>query len=95
MNDKESRIERCRKAVEQSPASASAQFNLGLAYTQLGRVGQAEEAYRKALEIDPEDVDAVEDQLVGHAAPRRARESPSPRARRQTRPRPWWRRCRW
>ena len=50
----QSRLERCRKRVEEHPESAAAHFNLGLACTQLGRVTQAEQAYRKALEIDPE-----------------------------------------
>jgi tetratricopeptide (TPR) repeat protein len=58
MKDRESRLERCRKAAKEHPASATAQYNLGLAYTQLGRVVPAEEAYRKALAINPDLVEA-------------------------------------
>jgi tetratricopeptide (TPR) repeat protein len=54
----ESRLERCRRRTEEHPDSAAAHFNLGLACTQQGRVGPAEQAYRKALELDPELVEA-------------------------------------
>jgi tetratricopeptide (TPR) repeat protein len=47
------RLERCQRQVEEKPDSGSAHFNLGLAYTRSGRVKQAEEAYLKALELDP------------------------------------------
>jgi len=52
------RVERCLKRVEEHPASAPAHFNLGLAYTNLGRVDRAKDAYRKALELDPDLVEA-------------------------------------
>jgi tetratricopeptide (TPR) repeat protein len=52
------RLDRCLKRAEENPGSAAAQFNLGLAYTRLGKVNQAENAYRKALEIDPDLVEA-------------------------------------
>ncbi|HSN53762.1 MAG TPA: tetratricopeptide repeat protein [Candidatus Sulfomarinibacteraceae bacterium] len=52
------RIERCLQAVEDTPDSAAAHYNLGLAYTVSGRVKAAEEAYRKALELDPTMVEA-------------------------------------
>lgn len=52
------RLDRCLRQVERRPDSASAHYNLGLAYTARGMVGQAEAAYRKALEIDPGLVEA-------------------------------------
>jgi tetratricopeptide (TPR) repeat protein len=54
----ESRLERCRRRVEEHPDLPAAHFNLGLAYTQQGRTGQAEQAYRNALELDPDLVEA-------------------------------------
>ena len=54
------RLERCRKrggAV--TPTPPPAHFNLGLAYTQQGQVRHAPRtAYRKALELDPDLVEA-------------------------------------
>ena len=47
------RLDRCRKAVEMSPQSAVAHYNLGLAYQKTGRFHLAEEAYEQAVEIDP------------------------------------------
>ena len=47
------RLERCLRQVEERPGSATAHYNLGLAYTARGMVGRAEEAYRKAIELDP------------------------------------------
>ncbi len=47
------RLERCMRDVEEHPEQASAYHNLGLAYTVSGRVKMAEEAYQKALELDP------------------------------------------
>jgi tetratricopeptide (TPR) repeat protein len=55
---KESRVQRCLSEVEKHPKSATAQFNLGLAYTAQGFVNRSEAAYRKALEIDPDLVEA-------------------------------------
>ena len=49
----QARVERCQQEVEQHPDSPAAHYNLGLAYTQSGRVKKAEQAYRKALELDP------------------------------------------
>lgn len=51
-------LERRLRQVADHPESAAAHFNLGLAYTQRGRVDRAEQAYRKALELDPELVEA-------------------------------------
>jgi tetratricopeptide (TPR) repeat protein len=52
------RLERCLRDVEEHPDRASSYYNLGLAYTVSGRVKQAEEAYLKALDIDPTMVQA-------------------------------------
>ena len=49
-------LNRCLERVEEHPDSAAAHYNLGLAYTQRGKVTSAESAYRRALELDPEDV---------------------------------------
>jgi len=54
----ENPIERCEKATRERPDSAAAHFNLGLAYTQRGRIERAEQAYRKALELNPDLVEA-------------------------------------
>ena len=47
------RLERCQREVQDHPDRASAFYNLGLAYTVSGKVKAAEEAYLKALELDP------------------------------------------
>ena len=52
------RVDRCLREVEARPDSSVAHYNLGLAYTQQGFMTRAENAYRKALEIDPELVEA-------------------------------------
>jgi len=52
------RLERCQREVEEHPERASSHYNLGLAYTVSGRVKQAEEAYLKALEVDPSMIQA-------------------------------------
>lgn len=52
------RIDRCLAAVRADPDSALAHYNLGLAYGSTGRARSAEEHYRRALEIDPELVEA-------------------------------------
>jgi len=54
----QSRVERCLNEVEARRDSPTAHFNLGLAYTQQGRMSSAEKAYRKALELDPDLVEA-------------------------------------
>ena len=51
-------LERCLERAEKHPDSAAAHYNLGLAYTQRGKVTRAEKAYRRALEIDPDLVEA-------------------------------------
>lgn len=53
-----SRIARCEAAVASHPDSAAAHFNLGLAYTDRGLVRKAEEHYRKALELNPDLLEA-------------------------------------
>ena len=53
-----SRVERCLREVETRGDLAVAHFNLGLAYTQQGKMSSAEKAYRKALELDPDLVEA-------------------------------------
>jgi tetratricopeptide (TPR) repeat protein len=52
------RLERCQRQVKENPGSAFAHYNLGLAYTHRGSMNNAEEAYRKALELDPDLVEA-------------------------------------
>jgi Flp pilus assembly protein TadD len=51
-------LEHCLRRAEVHPESAAAHFNLGLAYTQRGWTDRAEQAYRKALEIDPDLIEA-------------------------------------
>ena len=51
-------LEHCLRRAEEHPGSAAAHFNLGLAYTQRGLTDRAEQAYRKALEIDPDLIEA-------------------------------------
>ena len=50
---REDRVARWQKRVEETPDSAAAHFNLGLAHTERGRMNHAEKAYRRALELDP------------------------------------------
>jgi tetratricopeptide (TPR) repeat protein len=52
------RLERCQQDAEEHPDRASSHYNLGLAYTVSGRVKQAEDAYLKALDIDPSMIQA-------------------------------------
>jgi tetratricopeptide (TPR) repeat protein len=51
-------LEHCLRRAEEHPGSAAAHFNLGLAYTQRGLTDRAEQAYRKALDIDPDLIEA-------------------------------------
>jgi len=48
------RLERCMQQAERHPDSASAHFNVALAYNQMGLLDRAEGAYRRALKIDPD-----------------------------------------
>ena len=43
------RVERCEQAAQDRSESAAAQFNLGLAYMQKGRIERAEQAYRSGI----------------------------------------------
>ena len=52
------RAEHWSQQAENDPGSARARFNLGLAYTEMGRVNDAEKAYMAALELDPDLVEA-------------------------------------
>jgi len=52
------RLDEVRTLAEQRPQSAAAQFNLGLAYAKRGLVDRAEKAYRKALALNPDLVEA-------------------------------------
>ncbi len=52
------RLEELKSRAERHPDSAVAQFNLGLAFGQRGRVDRAEKAYRRALELNPDLVEA-------------------------------------
>jgi len=47
------RIEHWKAKVEEKPDSAAAHYNLGLAYTAVGKMTSAEKAYRRAVELDP------------------------------------------
>jgi tetratricopeptide (TPR) repeat protein len=53
-----SRLDRCLNEAAEHPDRASAHYNLGLAYTVSGRVKLAEQAFLRALEIDPDFVEA-------------------------------------
>jgi len=52
------RIKSWTRRVEESPQSAVAHFNLGLAFTDVAKMTSAENAYRKAVELNPEMVQA-------------------------------------
>jgi tetratricopeptide (TPR) repeat protein len=47
-----------KRQAEERPGSAAAQYNLGLAYGRRGLVDRAEKAYRRALALDPDLVEA-------------------------------------
>lgn len=47
------------EAAKAEPPSAEAFFLLGNAYAQVGRLEEAEEAYRSALELRPDDADTL------------------------------------
>jgi len=55
---KQDRVAHWQKRVEEAPDSAAAHFNLGLAHTERGRMMNAEKAYRRAVELDPDLVQA-------------------------------------
>ena len=55
---REDRVARWKKRVEEAPESAPAHFNLGLAHTERGRMMEAEKAYRRAVGLDPDLVQA-------------------------------------
>jgi Flp pilus assembly protein TadD len=52
------RLEELRRRAEERPDSAVAQFNLGLALGRRGLVDRAEKAYCRALELNPDLVEA-------------------------------------
>ncbi len=52
------RVARWQKRIEEAPDSAPAHYNLGLAHTERGRMVEAEQAFRRAVELDPELVQA-------------------------------------
>jgi tetratricopeptide (TPR) repeat protein len=56
--DKAERLEELKRRAEERPDSAVAQFNLGLALGQRGLVDRAEKAYRRALALNPDLVQA-------------------------------------
>ncbi len=58
MVDPTRRLEEWKRRAEERPASAAAQFNLGLALGKRGLVDRAEKAYRRALDLDPDLVQA-------------------------------------
>jgi len=53
------RIELWERRAEEEPDSAAVHYNLGLAYTALGRMTSAEKAYRRAVELDPALLEAM------------------------------------
>ncbi len=52
------RIKHWLKKAEESPESAATYFNLGLAFTDVSKMTSAEKAYRRAVEIKPDLVQA-------------------------------------
>lgn len=52
------RVDHWAHEAEIDPDSARAHFNLGLAHTETGHVNDAERAYLRALELDPDLVEA-------------------------------------
>jgi protein O-GlcNAc transferase len=52
------RLQEAKRRAEERPDSAVAQFNLGLAFGGRGLVDRAERAYRRALELNPDLVEA-------------------------------------
>jgi tetratricopeptide (TPR) repeat protein len=52
------RLDEVKRRAEERPDSAAAQYNLGLALGRRGLVDRAEKAYRRALELDPDLVEA-------------------------------------
>ena len=58
MTTEQQKLERCQQEVDQNPGSAVAHYNPGLAYTRKGLMESAETAYRKAVEIDSELIEA-------------------------------------
>jgi Flp pilus assembly protein TadD len=49
-----------REACKRMPGSAAPRFNLGYTYELIGRLADAEEQYRVAVELAPEDPDYLE-----------------------------------
>ncbi len=47
------RIELWERRASEEPGSAAVHYNLGLAYTAVGKMTSAEKAYRRAVELDP------------------------------------------
>jgi Flp pilus assembly protein TadD len=65
----EEAAELLRRATELMPTRARAWFNLGLAEQQLGRLNEAEDAFRGALELEPDNLDYLS-ALADHYARR-------------------------
>jgi Flp pilus assembly protein TadD len=58
-NDAPGAIEAFSTALGLDPTLPRAQYNLGLAYTTMGRLDEARDAYERAIERDPSDVKAL------------------------------------
>jgi hypothetical protein len=58
-NDAPGAIEAFSTALRLDPTIPRARYNLGLAYTSMGRLDEAREAYERAIERDPSDVKAL------------------------------------
>jgi tetratricopeptide (TPR) repeat protein len=56
--DPAERLDEWKRRAEEQPDSAAAQFNLGLAFGKRGLIDRAEKAYRRALALDPDLVEA-------------------------------------
>ena len=55
---RQERLDPCLRQGEEGPDSSAAHYNLGLAYTALGKMSSAERSYRRSLELDPEHPEA-------------------------------------
>lgn len=74
LEDYESAIEHCEKCIELCPDYCKAYSRLGFAHLKCGDMEQANDAYRRGLEIDPDNVACKEglEQAVVNPAPKDA-----------------------
>jgi len=78
LSDNERAVIDCKSALVYNPKYSKAYGRLGIAYSNLGKYEEAEQAYSKAIELDPENQDYRNNLEVARNARAQATVHPSP-----------------